>query len=404
MNKQFFPFLTALALAITGFGSLFASAEPLQTYLTYSDDPTTSIDVNFFLKGKSSDTTVFWDTKSRDGNPEKYENTVPGVYRKTILEIYDNRAAYVCSLKGLKPGATYYFIAGDEKSGFTKERSFRTLPGGDAPFRFITGGDMNTGECARKLLELAGKEEADFAVIGGDIPYSNGLLKEFKDWEEWFKNWDEFMISPKGRMTPIITAIGNHETNRFESDNFELRSPDYLSFFGHQGANVYFSRKLSDNAVLMVLDSGHLNPHAGAQTEWLAQEFEKYANVKYKFAVYHVPLYPTHRPFEGDSSKAGRENWGPLFDKYNLTVGLENHDHVFKRTKPLRNGEAVEKGTVYIGDGAFGVNARELKEQRWYNEKQGSISHFWTIDVRADEIRLKATDDNGKTVDSFKLP
>jgi hypothetical protein len=402
MTKRMTAVVAAALLLTCG---VFASAEPLQTYLTYSDDPTTSIDVNFFLKGKSSEAIVHYDTKSRDGNPEEYANHVPATYRKAILEILDNRVAYVCGLKNLKPGETYYLVAGDEKSGFTKERSFRTLPGGDAPFRFITGGDMNVGDLARRLLELAAKEEPDFAVIGGDIPYTNALLKEFKDWEEWFANWDTYMISPKGRMTPIITAIGNHETNRYESDNLELRSPDYLSFFGHQGANDYFSRKLSDNAVLMVLDSGHLNPHAGAQTDWLAQEFEKYANVKYKFAVYHVPLYPTHRPYEGDLSKAGRDNWGPLFDKYGLTVGMENHDHVFKRTKPLKNNEVVDKGTVYIGDGSFGVGSRKLDgEPRWYNEKQGSISHFWTIDVRPDGISLKATDDNGKVVDLFKLP
>lgn len=380
---------------------------PLHTYLTYSDDPATTIDVNLCLKGKSGHATVYFDTVSRKGDKDAYAQKVDATYYSTPLEMLDRRAMHTAALKGLQPGTTYYFMGGDHEGGYTDERSFRTLPGGNAPIRFIDGGDMNIGPRARKLLKWAGQQDPDFVVIGGDIPYANGLFAEYGDWIQWFKNWDEFMHCSDGRMIPMVTAVGNHEVNRYESDNLYLRSPLYLSLFGRQSEAPYYVRKFSDDVVMFLLDTDHLVPIEGAQTTWLEQEMAKYKDVKYKFASYHVPLYPTHRPYEGEASKAARTHWGPLFDNYGLTVGYEHHDHVFKRSKPLKGNQVVEKGqgTVYVGDGTFGVDPRTVDPQpRWYNEKEGSIAHFWVTDVRPEGLALKAIDEDGVEVDAFTLP
>ena len=394
-----------VVVAVGSIGCFAGWAEPLHTYLTYSDDPATSIDINLWVKDKVPGVAVYLDTVSHGGELGQYPQHIMAPYRQTVLEILDGRAMYVADLKGLKPGTTYYFVAGDEKNGYTKERSFRTLAGGAAPLRFIAGGDMGESKRTEKLLKLAGQQDPDFGVIGGDIPYSNGLLAEYGDWTQWFANWDKYMVGSDGRMIPIVAAIGNHEVNHYETDNPELRSPDYLSLFGGQGKHPYYSRKFGDNVIFFLLDSGHLTPHAGAQTDWLAQEMETYKDVKYKFASYHVPLYPTHRPYDGKGSQDGRTYWGPLFDKYGLTVGFEQHDHVFKRSKPLKGNQVVDKGTVYVGDGAFGVDPRETDPQpRWYNLKEGSIAHFWVVDVRTEGVSLKAIDEDGGTADAFTLP
>ncbi len=380
---------------------------PLHTYLTWSGDPTTTIDVNLCLREKAEAVTVYYDTVSRNGDKDAYAHKMEAAYYKTPLEMYDRRAMYMAGLKDLKPGATYFFMAGDPEHGYSREWSFRTLPGGNKPIRFIDGGDMNIGPRARKLVKWAGEQDPDFVVVGGDIPYANGLFKEYEDWILWFANWEEFLNDNDGRMVPMVTAVGNHEVNRYESEDLYLRSPMYLSFFGRQGDTTYHVHRFSDDMVLFLLDSDHLVPHDGAQAAWLDQEMAKYQNVKYKFASYHVPLYPTHRAYDGEDSVNGRKYWGPLFDKYGLTIGFEHHDHVFKRSKPLKNNQVVEKGqgTIYVGDGTFGVNPRTVDpEPRWYNEKEGSIAHFWVVDVRPDVLSLTAIDEDGVTVDAFTLP
>lgn len=381
---------------------------PLHTYLTFSDDPVTSMDVNLCLQRRDAEEPmVYFDTVSRGGDKKAYAMSCKAEYYQSLVELMDRRSLFYAPLRGLEPGTTYYFIAGDEKYGFGEERSFRTLPGGDAPVRILNGGDMNVGPRAEKLLRLAGQEDADFLVIGGDLPYVNGLYKDYWKWIKWFQLQDE-LLHVGGRMVPLVTAIGNHETNNFDSDDHFMRSPFYMSFFGRQGqGGVYHSHKFGDNIAMIMLDSGHLVPHAGEQAQWLEQELEKYKDVKYKFAAYHVPLYPAYRDYDGAPSAAAREHWGPLFDKYGLTVGLEHHDHVFKRTKPLKGNKVVAEGegTVYIGDGTFGVDPRKMddKELHWYNEKQSGTAHYWVIDVKNSGINLRAVDENGVEIDNFSL-
>jgi hypothetical protein len=36
-------------------------------------------------------------------------------------------------------------------------------------------------------------------------------------------------------------------------------------------------------------------------------------------------------------------------------TAFENHVHAFKRTKPLIGSAPNDKGTVYVGDGAYGA-------------------------------------------------
>ena len=62
-----------------------------------------------------------------------------------------------------------------------------------------------------------------------------------------------------------------------------------------------------------------------------------------------------------NKEKAGREAFVALFDQYHVTAAFENHLHSAKRTVPLRGGdglsaESTEPGTVYFGDGNWGIS------------------------------------------------
>jgi hypothetical protein len=390
--------VAAVAVCVT------AQAEPKHVYLTYSDAPETTIDINVILNEREGDVDVYYDTKPREGKIEDYTHHVTATYVQTLMVISDERAMYVAALTDLEPGTEYYFVTGEEEYGMSQERKFRTLPGGDKPLRFITGGDMGVDGLVIPLLTLAGQEDPDFGVIGGDIAYVNGLLGGYATWDRWLNNWDQHAVTKDGRMVPIVTAIGNHETNDYESPHPDLRAPWYTGLFGRQSDKIYYSRMFGENMVLFSLDSGHLVTHE-AQAEWLEEEMAKHQNVKYKFAVYHVPLYPAHRDYEGGGSVAGRQHWLPIFDRYGLTVGMENHDHVFKRTKVLKGNQVAEQGTVYIGDGCFGRGPRTIDEQpRWYNEKELAVAHFWVVDVKKNGLDFKAIDDQGNELDKFSLP
>lgn len=394
----------ALTLVLLAFVGL-AHAAPSHVYLTYSDAPETTVDVNIILPRQVDEAVVYYDTTDRGDDVTTYAHETKAVYTRTPMELSDRRALYVATLTGLKPGTIYHFLVDEKKYGPSKPRAFKTLPGGTAPFRFVNGGDMGVDDFVVPLLTLAGQTDPDFAIIGGDIAYVNGLLGGYNQWDKWLENWDKHMVTTDGRMIPIVTAIGNHETNRFETDDPSLNAPWYVSLFGRQGDAVYFERKFGDNFAFFSLDSGHLTPHDGAQAAWLSNALKANQAVKYKFAAYHIPLYPAHRPYDGDASAAGRTHWGPLFDQYGLTVALEHHDHVMKRTKPIKGDKVAEQGTIYVGDGCFGRGARTIDPHpRWYNAVESAIPHFWVVDVTDTGLAFKAIDHEGSTRDEFTLP
>jgi len=393
--------LALFVMAVAG----LAQAAPNHIYLTYSDAPESTIDINIIVPRQVDDVFVYYDTEAHGEEKGKYTHLVKARYVNTPMELADRRALYVATLTGLKAGTAYNFLVDEKKYGPSKPRSFKTLPGGTQPFRFVNGGDMGVDDFVVPLLTFAAKTNPDFAIIGGDIAYVNGLLGGYNQWDQWLDNWDNHMVTPDGHMIPIVTAIGNHETNRFDTDDPSLNAPWYVSLFGRQGDAVYYERKFGDNFVFFSLDSGHLTPHDGVQAAWLGSALKANEGMKYKFAAYHIPLYPTHRPYDGAASEAGRVHWAPYFDQYGLTVALEHHDHVMKRTKPIKGDKVAEKGTIYVGDGCFGRGARDIDPQpRWYNAVEGAIPHFWVVDVKDSGLAFKAIDHEGATRDEFTLP
>lgn len=376
------------------------AAEHEHTYLTWQDEDTaTKITVNYHVREAGHETTVFYDTEPRQGNRAKYRFQAQGKSHH-FQGMGDERWVHSAELTGLEPGGTYYFVVGAESEEYNREQKFRTLPSDGRPVRFATGGDMGVWPMARKLMELAAKQEPAALIIGGDIVYENGDLSKMNWYDKWLNDCDQALVTPAGFKVPLILAIGNHETTKEERPTKETKAPYYYQYFP-QGGAPNFARRLGANAVMIALDSGHTLTHE-AQAPWLRETLAKYADVTNRYTVYHVPLYPSHRDYEGGLSVAGRTHWLPLFDEFKLTASFENHDHTFKRTKPLRAGKVDPAGTVYFGDGCMGVPPREIKNgSAWYMEKALSAYHFWVADVTADGASYTAIDDTGAVLDKY---
>ncbi len=376
-----------------------ACSRPEYVYLTYPGDPSTSITIGYQTQDLSDTTTVRYDTVSRNGMADTYAFAAEGTQTR-IPGLPVTRTIHQVSLTGLEPGTTYYFVAGDVGGGYTDERSFRTIADGDGPIRFVAGGDMDTTRRTRRMLRVAAEQDPDFAVVGGDIAYANGNLKEYRDWDRWFENWDELMRTSDGRMIPVLAAIGNHEVNDSASTDPAVRAPFYFAYFGSQAGQTYFDRIFGANMAFLVLDSGHIASHDGEQAAWLDGALSELQNVPFTFAVYHVPLYPSHRDFDGTSSERGQTYWEPVFDEYGLTAAFENHDHTMKRTKPITNGQVAEGGVIYLGDGSWGVDPRNVdRQRRWYEAVAMGVNHVWVVDVTADRASYKAVGIDGEVLD-----
>jgi hypothetical protein len=391
------------ALAVFAlFLSLFCPrlrAEPMHVYLTWQGDTSKTITVNYQTGPDAPESIVYYDTKPRAGLVKDYRYIAKGAAHK-IPGLADGRLVHHVEMTRLKPDTVYYFIAGNGVAGFSAEKSFRTIPDGSEPISFVTGGDMGTDELSRTLMRIAGQQDPAFGLIGGDMAYENGELQSVGLVDTWISNWGELMVTTEGHMVPMVLAIGNHEVDGGYGESKD-KAPFYFGFFA-QDDESYFARRFGQDLSIYVLDSGHVAEHGGPQARWLDSELQKDKARKHRFAVYHVPLYPSHRDFDDERSAKGRKAWLPIFDKHQLTAAFENHDHTFKRTLRLRDNKADPAGTLYLGDGCFGREAREISSvRRWYLAKASSTPHFWRVDVSPEGVSYTAIDDEGQVIDSL---
>ncbi|HAV13016.1 MAG TPA: hypothetical protein DCX06_05925, partial [Opitutae bacterium] len=337
---------------------------------------------------------------SREGDVDAYSNSATGIVF-SIDGLTDRKVARV-ELGGLEPDTTYYVCVVIDGMPVLPEVKVHTIPSDDSPIRFVTGGDMGVSEDTRILLKNAATHDPMFAVIGGDIAYANGKLESVGKWDAWLNFYTQEMVTTDGFQIPIVLAIGNHEVMGGFNKPKE-HAPFFFGFFGQDLEKSYFKRQFGENLALLVLDSGHVTKHE-AQVDWIRETLKQAESVNYTSAVYHVPLYPSHRDFMGHFSDQGRQYWAPVFDEFSLTVAFENHDHTFKRSHFIKNGKVAKKGegTLYLGDGCWGRKTRPVDpDLRWYLDVAGAIQHFWVVDVSTDKMVYRAVDIENKVVDVY---
>jgi hypothetical protein len=387
-------FLATLASSMV----LAAHAAPRHVYLTWQRDTSRTMTINYQTIGPAAPSTVYYDTKPRHGRPAEYRYMAVGNSHE-FAGLPEARRVHWVELEGLTPGETYYFITGNPEHGLAPERKFRTIPSGSQSVRFVTGGDMGISGDVALLLRQAAKLSPAFGVVGGDLAYANDTLTNYTKWDAWMDHWQTNMVTPAGYTIPMVLAIGNHEVR---GGTALTNARFYFQYFAQIHDRSYYSRTFGRNLVMLLLDSGHLSPHDGEQAAWLDAQLTAHRDVPHKFAVYHVPLYPSHRAFEGAGSTNGRRAWLPIFDKHRLTAAFENHDHTFKRTHLLRENKPDSPGTLYLGDGCWGMPARTVDAQRrWYEAKAASVQHFWLVEVSRNRVEYRAINKEGKVFDVY---
>eukprot|EP00658_Telonema_sp_P-2_P010546 TRINITY_DN13978_c0_g1_i2.p1 TRINITY_DN13978_c0_g1~~TRINITY_DN13978_c0_g1_i2.p1 ORF type:complete len:186 (-),score=19.68 TRINITY_DN13978_c0_g1_i2:124-681(-) len=135
--------------------------------------------------------------------------------------------------------------------------------------------------------------------------------------------------------------------------------------------------------------------------------------------VYHNPAFPSARSFSDVRSVNVREQYITRLDAASPQVRwvLEHHDHMYKRTKILKNTAVVSDmsptamgagGIVYSGDGSLGVHTSSRHGVQQYYHAAMLASNYVlvaSLDGRGDSVALVGAagvygEDSG-TMDSF---
>lgn len=383
-------------------GELF---DPVALYLTWQHEPDSTMTIQWLTPLEQTEDLLEY--RSKDSQEWK-----KAISTHTSLPYNFPYFLHRIELTGLASNSDYLFRIGSQ--GVIHK--FRTMPSTlDQPISFVAGGDLYHDDLTtlENMHHQAALQSPYFALVGGDIAYSAGkyaflqklhLRKEKTErWLEWLISWKKKMVTPEGYTIPLITAIGNHEViGGFEET--PAQALFYYALFPTPNNQGYRTVDFGNYMSLFILDSDHSHPVGNAQKSWLNISMEKRDAVPHKFALYHVGAYPSVRKYNDPLNRKIRQEWVPIFDKYHLDAAFENHDHAYKRTHPLRNGQYHPEGVLYIGDGAWGIaepRAPKTPEKCWYLAYSAQKQNVTVVTVYPDKNHYKAIDAKGSVIDEY---
>ena len=362
---------------------------PRQVVLTWQGSTQTTMTVTWRTDERLPNAKILY-TSNPDADIEDYQEAFGS------SETFEGTAAWINSveLTGLTPGTEYYVIIPHE----TKEErfKFRTAPENPEKVVFIAVSDLHLNgtdtkgrERRRTVMRAMAEENPDFVIMVGDLWYhNNGGINDSDSVnasvDGFFDDLHQALITSDGRRIPVVPVEGNHDGMKSFVQAGQTPAKENAPFFynrfklpSEEGCYVL---QYGPDLTLIGLNSGHSADSQGNHTAWLEQTLEQYQSSEWIIPFHHAGPYPCYRSLNETYETRVRTNWVPLYEQYGVNLVISGHDHVYKRTYPIRNNQIdYENGIVYIGDGGSVVALREPDLSRWYVFEAAKEYNFFKL-------------------------
>lgn len=380
-----------------------SSPAPDHLQLTWQGDPSTSATIQW-RTDDNADAGLLWIAPkaaffaegadaARRIEAEHEELTSRQIVNDTVIRLHRAR------LDDLQPGTDYLYAASaDGGESWTAMREFRTAAErGAEPYSFVYLGDPQNGldQWGGLIREADFRfPEARFYMIAGDL-IDKGTERD---------NWDQFFHEGSSVFdrSAVVPAIGNH-------DSHGGHPTLYLQHFalpGNGTENLDPGRTYHvtyQDLLIVVMDSNYDLIEPELQTEWLDRVLGE-SDARWKVVIYHHPFYAS-RP--GRDNYPLREAWGPIFDRHQVDIAFQGHDHAYMRTVPMRGHEPApegEHGTIYlVAVSGTKMYEQELPDFAAFGATEQRTYQIVEVDPEAGTLAYRAINSEGETIDSFDL-
>jgi hypothetical protein len=374
---------------------------PDRVVLTWSHDPTTTIDVTWRTDTTTGDPVAeFARADSLVGNLR--EGTVPHSSRVPGSKIEFKSDLGICHANSvhfeqLQPGTMYAYRVGDGRH-WSEWFQFRTASDSDEPFTFVYFGDAQNA--VRSLWSRVIREANQYAPRAAFMLHAGDLINNDNDdaeWGEWFGagGWLNGMI-------PVVATPGNHE---YDDDDrlsrhwrpqfaFPMNGPSGLEetvyWFDYQGARIV---------------SLNSNERVDEQRDWLKSILADADRPKWTIVTFHHPIYSTGRDRDNPALRAV---WQPTLEGVGVDLVLQGHDHSYGRSGlggPTNVPEGVRRknsNTVYVVS-VSGPKMYELQKHWKFSREASGVQLFQIIHVSPEQIVYEARLATGEPYDGFTL-
>ena len=380
-----------------------SSSQPDHLQLTWQGDPATSATIQW-RTDRSVEQGLLWIAPKAEvfGRGGKRAQRKKSVYTELrTRQVVNDPVVHLhrVSLKDLQPATDYlYAVSADNGKIWTEPRTFRTAAASPSePFSFVYLGDPQNG------LDRWGQliRQADF-----DVPHARFYMiaGDLVDHGQEQDNWDQFFheSSPVFDRSMVVPALGNHDSHGGHPSLYlkQFALPDNGSEQLDAGRTYHITYQ---DLLVVVMDSNYHLVEPQVQVEWLDRVLGE-SDARWKVVIYHHPFYASR---EGRDNQSIRGSWGPIFDKHNVDIAFQGHDHAYMRTVPMRGNEPAikgEQGTIYL----VAVSGTKMYEQVLPDFAAfGAVNTrtYQVIDVNplSGSLSYRAIDDQGNVIDQFLL-
>lgn len=274
---------------------------------------------------------------------------------------------HTVNFTGLQPESRYLYRVGDG-TNWSEWFEFTTASEDDEPFSFIYFGDAQNDihqHWSRVIRHAySDRPEASFIVHAGDLVNTSTSDREWGEWF-WAGGWIDGMV-------PSIPTPGNHEYAGAVLTPYwraQFAVPDN----GPEGTGpLYEAMKgtvfFTDYQDMRIVSLNSNSIAAGAQAQewwdvqaqWLDQVLTNNPNT-WTVVTFHHPVFSSA---EGRNNPALRAAWRPIFEKHDVDLVLQGHDHSYGRGNVPTGESVVSDGTVYVVS-VSGPKMYEVSDETW---------------------------------------
>lgn len=371
-----------------------SSESPDQVLLTWSDDPKTSVDIQWRSSTSIQTGTVkYWVKGAKD--------TLEAMADKQLMEdrlLMNDRYIhhYTASLKNLKPGQTYSYQVINDGKYVSEIFEFKTDATESMPFSFFWTGDIHIADRWGSMMKNAYQKhpETDFFITSGDL-VNTGLFRN---------EWDKLFDLPGDVFShiPFMAAPGNHDSQEglgawmmqdfysYPTDNPNEQTRELSYAFEYQ------------NALFLMLDP---TQDIYEQSEWIKNKLSG-SQARWKMVTFHFAPYNVMENYDDIIAE-----WHPIFEEYGVDLVFTGHWHYYMRSYPMKNSRVVQNpsdGIIYlISIGSFGKNkekADDLDNRPAYAARQYSADFLYQhISIDKNKLVYKSYDEAGNESDYFEI-
>jgi len=256
------------------------------------------------------------------------------------------------------------------------------LPNRDDSLKFAVIGDNGNG--SKEQYDLASQMAAwhnrfpfVLVVMVGDNLYGSERPQDFsKKFEAPYKP-----LLDQG--VKFYASLGNHDS----------REQRYYKPFNMDGKLYYSFKAPKQDVRFFALESTYMD---GDQLKWIDNALQT-SKEKWKICFFHHPLYSSART-HGSELKL-RAVLEPMFLKYDVSLVLNGHDHVYERIKPQHDIQ-------YFVTGSGGqLREGDLRKGSPLTAKGDDENQvFMMMEINGDELWYAAVDRSGHVIDSGSMP